>query len=26
VVNGEIDEDRYVNYVNILESLKTEKW
>ena len=26
VVNGEIDEDRYVNYVNILDSLKTEKW
>lgn len=26
VINGEIDEDRYVSYVNILESLKTEKW
>ncbi|HET7898274.1 MAG TPA: ribosome small subunit-dependent GTPase A [Flavisolibacter sp.] len=26
VLEGEIDEDRYVNYVNILESLKTEKW
>ena len=26
VIEGEIDEDRYVSYVNILESLKTEKW
>ncbi|NTS42467.1 ribosome small subunit-dependent GTPase A [Flavisolibacter sp. BT320] len=26
VIDGEIDEDRYVSYVNILESLKTEKW
>ncbi|RYZ55087.1 MAG: ribosome small subunit-dependent GTPase A, partial [Chitinophagaceae bacterium] len=26
VREGEIDEDRYVSYVNILESLKTEKW
>ncbi len=26
IINGEIDEDRYVSYVNILESLKTEKW
>lgn len=26
VIGGEIDEDRYVSYVNILESLKTEKW
>ncbi|WP_121352757.1 ribosome small subunit-dependent GTPase A [Flavisolibacter nicotianae] len=26
VIAGEIDEDRYVSYVNILESLKTEKW
>jgi ribosome biogenesis GTPase len=26
VMNGEIDEDRYVSYVNILESLNTEKW
>lgn len=26
VIDGEIDEDRYVNYVNILESLKTDKW
>lgn len=26
VIDGEIDEDRYVSYYNILESLKTEKW
>ncbi|MBB1285552.1 ribosome small subunit-dependent GTPase A [Flavisolibacter sp. BT320] len=26
VIDGEIDEDRYVSYVNILESLKTDKW
>ncbi len=26
VIEGEIDEDRYVSYVNILESLKEEKW
>jgi ribosome biogenesis GTPase len=26
VVNGEISEDRYVSYYNILESLKEEKW
>lgn len=26
VIDGEIDEDRYVSYVNILESLKEEKW
>jgi ribosome biogenesis GTPase / thiamine phosphate phosphatase len=26
VVDGEIDEDRYVSYVNILESLQTQKW
>jgi ribosome biogenesis GTPase len=26
VMNGEIDEDRYVSYVNILESLNTDKW
>ncbi|HEU4902675.1 MAG TPA: ribosome small subunit-dependent GTPase A [Flavisolibacter sp.] len=26
VINGEIDEDRYVNYVNILESLKEKQW
>jgi ribosome biogenesis GTPase len=26
VVEGEIDEDRYVSYVNILESLKTKQW
>jgi ribosome biogenesis GTPase len=26
VIEGEIDEDRYVSYVNILESLKTDKW
>ena len=25
VINGEIDEDRYVNYVNILESLKEKQ-
>ncbi|HEU0064581.1 MAG TPA: ribosome small subunit-dependent GTPase A [Flavisolibacter sp.] len=26
VIHGEIDEDRYVNYVNILESIDNEKW
>lgn len=26
VINGGIDEDRYVSYVNILESLKEQKW
>jgi ribosome biogenesis GTPase len=26
VVNGEISEDRYVSYYNILESIKEEKW
>lgn len=26
VVDGEIDEDRYVSYVNILESLKEHEW
>jgi ribosome biogenesis GTPase / thiamine phosphate phosphatase len=26
VIAGEIDEDRYVNYVNILESLKEKQW
>lgn len=26
VINGEIDEDRYVSYVNILESLKEKQW
>jgi len=26
VVNGEISEDRYMSYYNILESLKEEKW
>lgn len=26
VIEGEIDEDRYVSYVNILESLKEHKW
>lgn len=26
VIEGAIDEDRYVSYVNILESLKSEKW
>jgi ribosome biogenesis GTPase / thiamine phosphate phosphatase len=26
VANGEISEDRYVSYYNILESLKEEKW
>jgi ribosome biogenesis GTPase len=26
VIDGEIDEDRYVSYVNILESLQTQKW
>lgn len=26
VINGEIDEDRYVSYVNILESLRVENW
>lgn len=26
IIAGEIDEDRYVSYVNILESLKEEKW
>jgi len=26
VINGAIDEDRYVSYVNILESIETEKW
>ena len=26
VIDGEVDEDRYVSYYNILESLKTEKW
>lgn len=26
VIDGEIDEDRYVSYYNILESLKEQKW
>jgi ribosome biogenesis GTPase / thiamine phosphate phosphatase len=26
VIDGEIDEDRYVNYYNILESLPEQKW
>ncbi|MFL5808151.1 MAG: ribosome small subunit-dependent GTPase A [Flavisolibacter sp.] len=26
VVNGEIDEDRYVSYYNILESIEEKKW
>jgi ribosome biogenesis GTPase len=26
VIHGEIDEDRYVNYVNILESINNDKW
>jgi len=26
VIDGEIDEDRYVSYYNILESLKDQKW
>jgi ribosome biogenesis GTPase len=26
VMNGQIDEDRYVSYVNILESIEEEKW
>jgi ribosome biogenesis GTPase len=26
VINGEIDEDRYVSYVNILESLGEKQW
>src|SRR5947209_14028670 len=26
VINGEIDEDRYVDYVNILESIDNSKW
>lgn len=26
VIDGEIDEDRYVSYVNMLESLKDQKW
>ncbi|GAA4741934.1 ribosome small subunit-dependent GTPase A [Flavisolibacter ginsenosidimutans] len=26
VIDGEIDEDRYVSYVNILESLKDHEW
>ncbi len=26
IINGEIDEDRYVSYVNILESLKEKQW
>lgn len=26
VIDGEIDEDRYVSYVNILESLKEHEW
>lgn len=26
VINGEISEDRYVSYYNILESLKEQKW
>ncbi len=26
VRDGEIDEDRYVSYVNILESLKENNW
>lgn len=26
VIDGEIDEDRYVSYVNILDSLKDHKW
>jgi ribosome biogenesis GTPase len=26
VIDGEIDEDRYVSYVNILESLPEQRW
>jgi len=26
VINGEIDEDRYVSYYNILESLDEKNW
>jgi ribosome biogenesis GTPase / thiamine phosphate phosphatase len=26
VINGEIDEDRYVSYYNILESLDQKNW
>ena len=26
VINGEIDEDRYVSYYNILESINEQKW
>ena len=26
VIDGEIDEDRYVSYVNILDSLKEKQW